>query len=66
MREKAFKERSKVIPPGPQQFYIGADQGVKRPRPAPNQAALDRLAEDAFDREQTYPRFAHWLESLAG
>ena len=25
-----------------------------------------RLAEDAFDREQTYPRFAHWLESLAG
>jgi glycosyltransferase involved in cell wall biosynthesis len=25
-----------------------------------------RLAEDAFDRERTYPRFAHWLESLAG
>lgn len=25
-----------------------------------------RLAEDAFDREQTYPRFARWLESLAG
>ena len=24
-----------------------------------------RLAEDAFDREQTYPRFAHWLESLS-
>ena len=25
-----------------------------------------RLAEDAFDREQTYPRFVRWLESLAG
>jgi glycosyltransferase involved in cell wall biosynthesis len=25
-----------------------------------------RLAEDAFDRDQTYPRFARWLESLAG
>ena len=25
-----------------------------------------RLAEDAFDREKTYPRFARWLESLAG
>jgi glycosyltransferase involved in cell wall biosynthesis len=24
-----------------------------------------RLAEDAFDREQTYPRFARWLESLS-
>ena len=42
MREKALQQRSKVIPPGPQHFYIGADQGVKRPRPAGNQAALDR------------------------
>ena len=42
MREKAIQNRSKVIPPGPQHYYIGADQGVKRPRPAANQAALDR------------------------
>lgn len=25
-----------------------------------------RLAEEVFDREQTYPDFARWLESLAG
>ena len=42
MREKAIQQRSKVIPQGPQHFFIGADQGVKRPRPAANQAALDR------------------------
>ena len=25
-----------------------------------------RLAEACFDREKTYPRFARWLESMAG
>jgi hypothetical protein len=28
--------------------------------------AARRLAVAAFDRDRTYPRFADWLETLAG